>query len=710
MPRQNCLLTNRADSADYHYEELDGTEYLVVDRVPIGRPMQLDGGYIPEDVWEATAADWQNVPLPVGHPQDAWGNNLSANTPDVIDEAVIGRSFNAEYDPGTQKLYTDLWINHEKARAKGGLYESVVEQIENGDGLEVSTAYAGFDGDPGIYDGEHHDEVLVDIRPDHVAVLPDELDDGRCSRADGCGIAANAAANEVTTTAHTDADADADEGDSPAHQPGGAGTSPRVFVNARSQARTPEYSGTTTGEWSAPSLSDYQTAYDGEGETDFADVSDAPDEFKSWVANHTLLGEATADTFDDLSFFPVVEPSSGSLNANALRAVLSGRGSQAEISDDARSAARSMAGRLLNDEFNADVETNTAPRDDASASDNEPDAPSAGMVAAVRRVFTEAFSAGDGQPYVNHADCGDDCDCDDCTAASSSEVRSGHQPNDAGNTTSTTDGAASPTNTPTDSDTMTDDDTPSPYANLSVSRDDLVDATPFDGETLDGMTAAQLSDLGTTYIKANADDDDETPDSQARREQQESGDTDGDADADADADGDGDGGNDDGGNDDGGDTDADADADADGDGEGSTAESVDTAALVAAVADELEDRGFVTQDDLAPAVNSVQEEQSKRETLVNSLAGRTAFSAEELREKETSDLELLDEATPDQTQNTNSGGTATGQPSGTDFSPMNTSPANGSLGTNADDDDDDIGPATAGTLADYRKRQQEGDD
>lgn len=109
----------------------------------------------------------------------------------------------------------------------------------------------------------------------------------------------------------------------------------------RSTARTPDYSGTTSGDWSGPDLEDF--GYDS--------VEDMSQSDKSEVASTSLLGSADAETFSELVFFPVVEPQSGNLNENALRAVISGRGSQANIPQSAINSAQNKARNLLRDEF-----------------------------------------------------------------------------------------------------------------------------------------------------------------------------------------------------------------------------------------------------------------------------------------------------------------------------------------------------------------------
>lgn len=118
------------------------------------------------------------------------------------------------------------------------------------------------------------------------------------------------------------------------------------ITKVRSTARTPDYSGTTSSDWSAPDLEDY--GYDS--------VGDMSQEEKSDVAAHSLLGSADAGTFDELQFFPVVEPSSNNLNENALKAVISGRGSQANISASALNSAQSKARSLLESEFGMESE------------------------------------------------------------------------------------------------------------------------------------------------------------------------------------------------------------------------------------------------------------------------------------------------------------------------------------------------------------------
>jgi len=130
----------------------------------------------------------------------------------------------------------------------------------------------------------------------------------------------------------------------------------------RSEARTPVYDSTEKEDWDniSKTMNDYIEGYwkfhpDVERE-ETNSVDEMPDAMKSWIASESLLGNSEAETFENLLFFPVVNPDTDKLNENALRAVISGRGSQAEISKEAKDSAMRKAYELLNSEFDAELE------------------------------------------------------------------------------------------------------------------------------------------------------------------------------------------------------------------------------------------------------------------------------------------------------------------------------------------------------------------
>ena len=132
--------------------------------------------------------------------------------------------------------------------------------------------------------------------------------------------------------------------------------------NIRSTARTPIYSGTESSSWTAPTLSkmiDGYVKHTGKPKPESTAVKDLPSEVKTWIANRTLLGDATADTEADLIFFPCVNPSTDKLNEGALRAIISGRGAQANIPKATLNSAQAKARSLLEKEFGMATQEDT---------------------------------------------------------------------------------------------------------------------------------------------------------------------------------------------------------------------------------------------------------------------------------------------------------------------------------------------------------------
>lgn len=123
----------------------------------------------------------------------------------------------------------------------------------------------------------------------------------------------------------------------------------RFETAIRGTARRPSFRGTETISWAGvdKTFKAFARAVGANVER----VEDLTSSQKTRISAHSLLGNAQADTFDDLIFFPVVNPSTGKLNAGGLRGVLSGRGAQAKIPQSAKDSAQNMARRLLRDNF-----------------------------------------------------------------------------------------------------------------------------------------------------------------------------------------------------------------------------------------------------------------------------------------------------------------------------------------------------------------------
>jgi len=129
-------------------------------------------------------------------------------------------------------------------------------------------------------------------------------------------------------------------------------------------ARRPTFTGTESVPWSSPTFQTYTHALFS-GANLPGSVADLTQSQKNQIAAHTLLGDPQGSTFAELSFFPVVNPRTGKLNERALRAVISGRGAQANIPQASKDSAQRMSRSLLNAEFDAGLETQqTTPEDE----------------------------------------------------------------------------------------------------------------------------------------------------------------------------------------------------------------------------------------------------------------------------------------------------------------------------------------------------------
>jgi hypothetical protein len=159
----------------------NGRAYLVSPVVAI-RAGVLNGELVPLEEIGKFPQTWNGIPLPVGHPQEN-GDYISANTPD-IEGKNVGRFWNARIE--SDALKGELWIDIAKAQSLGGDAVRVLQRLEAGRPLEVSTAYfRDFTPTSGEYHGEQYSGVASNLRPDHLALLLDEP--GACSWRDGCG-------------------------------------------------------------------------------------------------------------------------------------------------------------------------------------------------------------------------------------------------------------------------------------------------------------------------------------------------------------------------------------------------------------------------------------------------------------------------------------------------------------------------------------------
>jgi len=175
--------TIKTQAATLRTKTLDGRTYTVVPATIIVAGV-LNGELVPADELAFNPSGWNGRPIVMRHPQDDAGNYIVANDPSVIETKAVGQFFNAQFN--IDRITGEMWLDVEKIQRLGGDALTVLQRIQNGEIVEVSTGYfAGFTEITGEFNGQSYSAIQNSIIPDHIALLPDEI--GACSVAAGCG-------------------------------------------------------------------------------------------------------------------------------------------------------------------------------------------------------------------------------------------------------------------------------------------------------------------------------------------------------------------------------------------------------------------------------------------------------------------------------------------------------------------------------------------
>jgi len=166
----------------------NGREYYLVCATSIV-PGVLPGSqgplFYPHNEIKRNYRDWNRIPVTLNHPFRN-GIYVSATDPIVIDKQGIGEIYETEVNG---KLKHNLLIDIEKANR---LDKRIVQNIERGIPIELSTGLYT-DNIPAPmgahYNGKTYSHIARNYRPDHIAILPDQV--GACSLQDGCGVLVN---------------------------------------------------------------------------------------------------------------------------------------------------------------------------------------------------------------------------------------------------------------------------------------------------------------------------------------------------------------------------------------------------------------------------------------------------------------------------------------------------------------------------------------
>ena len=128
---------------------------------------------------------WNGRPVVIYHPEDEDGNPISANSPEVVDKVTVGRVYNTTVEDN--KLKAEVWFDEDKLNS---VSPEILEDINETKEVEVSLGmFTENKMEKGVYEEEEYIGVAMNHRPDHLAILPDQV--GACSCKDGCGLGAN---------------------------------------------------------------------------------------------------------------------------------------------------------------------------------------------------------------------------------------------------------------------------------------------------------------------------------------------------------------------------------------------------------------------------------------------------------------------------------------------------------------------------------------
>lgn len=274
-----------------------------------------------DKVIDSNLSSWDGRPVLEGHPE----TDESSSKPQILDKYFLGNVFNPIISNGS--LGAEVWLSKNYAK-------DIISLLSNGKNIDVSVGiWADVEPQSGTYNNEDYTGVITRYVPDHLAILVDN--NGACSWDDGCGIRKVLEKEKEM----------------------------ECVKLIRKSARMPTYDGIEEISWTnvEKTFDAFVDGYYKHNNVIVPDVlskrvSTAPESVKRWIANRTLFGELSAEDTRDLVFFPVVNPDTNKLNGGALRAVLSGRGVSADISEEIYKSAQEMARELLDNEFRNDNE------------------------------------------------------------------------------------------------------------------------------------------------------------------------------------------------------------------------------------------------------------------------------------------------------------------------------------------------------------------
>lgn len=187
--------TNAVPRTDF----LEGREHWVVPTVMLTEGVHAGSQgpiYYPESELVKNMTGWNHKPVVVYHPMIG-GKSVSACDPVVLTNSKIGIVLNTVYNG---KLSTEAWLDKERTVQ---IDSRIAQNIMTGKITEISTGlHLDAEEAAGEFKGTKYTHVGRNYRPDHLAVLPDQI--GACSVAKGAGLLVNSSAFSLGMKVHPD--------------------------------------------------------------------------------------------------------------------------------------------------------------------------------------------------------------------------------------------------------------------------------------------------------------------------------------------------------------------------------------------------------------------------------------------------------------------------------------------------------------------------
>jgi hypothetical protein len=168
------------DTTNINYTDFEGVKHMVIP-VIMAQEGVMNRLFYPAEEFDGWANTWDGVPVPINHPEIE-GVAVSARSPRIQELNSVGYVFNSKYED--KKLKGEIYLNLEKVKKLNADY--LIQSFESGEIMEVSTGlYSNVEMVSGKYGDDEYDAIVRNIRPDHLALLPNTV--GACSIEDGCG-------------------------------------------------------------------------------------------------------------------------------------------------------------------------------------------------------------------------------------------------------------------------------------------------------------------------------------------------------------------------------------------------------------------------------------------------------------------------------------------------------------------------------------------